>query len=168
VTTVGSTNDFDEPNGVAIDAIGNKWAANLGNNNFTKYAPTGSPTFTYDPADTPPPSSNVPYLTFVGIDGAGNSWLSLQGAACDSTNTVCPGVAEVSGAGMPLSGPGFAIEGFQESATATASSTAIDGSGDVWIVNTYAQSVTELVGAATPVVTPLALAVSSNRLGVRP
>lgn len=168
VTTIGSTNDFDEPNGVAIDANGNKWAANIGNNNFTKYSPTGAPTFTYDPADTPPPSSNVPYLTFVGIDGAGNSWLSLQGAACDGTNTVCPGVAEVSGAGTQLSGPGYAIQGFQPSQSATANSVAIDGSGDVWIANTFSQSVTELVGAAAPVVTPLALAVSSNSLGVRP
>ncbi len=167
VTTVGGTADFYEPNGVAIDANRNVWAANLGNNNFTKYAPIGTPQFTYTQADTPTQPSN-PLLTFVGIDGAGNSWISMQQAACDDTSTVCLGVAEVSGAGTQLSGPGYAIQGFQSSQSATANSVAIDGSGDVWIANTFAQNVTELVGAATPVVTPLALAVSSNSLGVRP
>jgi streptogramin lyase len=163
---LGAT-DFNVPFGVAIAANNNVWVANEGSNDFTKYAPTGTPALTYSAPDTPLQASN-PELTFVGIDGAGNSWLSMQGAACNSSYTVCLGVAEVSGSGTKLSGPGFAIEGFQSSQSATANATAIDGSGDVWIVNTYAHSVTELVGAAAPVVTPLALAVSSNSLGVRP
>jgi streptogramin lyase len=159
--------DFSEPNGVAIDANGSKWVANFGSNDFTRYAPTVIPPVMYSVADAPlPPSS--PTLTFVGIDGAGNSWLSLQDAACSSTST-CLGVAEVSGAGTPLSGPGYIMDGNQPpSQNATASATAIDGSGNVWILNKYAQTVTELIGAAAPVVTPLALAVSSNSLGVRP
>ncbi|MGA7155270.1 MAG: hypothetical protein WBY53_00390 [Acidobacteriaceae bacterium] len=166
MTTVGSSTDYFEPNGVAIDASNDVWTANLGDNNFTKYAPIGSPTFTYLPADTPPTPQYVPQTTFVGIDGAGNSWLSLQAAYCSGSS--CLGIAEVSGAGLQLSGPGFAIQGIQENGLASANSAAIDGSGDVWIVNTYAQSVTELIGAAAPVVTPLALAVSSNSVGVRP
>ncbi len=163
----GNTADFNEPNGVAIDANKNVWAANIGSNDFTKYAPTGTVPFTYSAADTPPLYSNVPVLTFVGIDGAGNSWLSLEGAACSSTS-VCFGIAEVSGGGSQLSGPGFAIDGFQATGSATANATAIDGSGDVWVLDKSAESVTELIGAAVPVVTPLALAVSSNSLGVRP
>ncbi len=34
-------------------------------------------------------------------------------------------------------------------------SVAIDGSGDVWVANTGYTSVTELIGAAAPVVTPI-------------
>jgi streptogramin lyase len=168
VTNLTNTADFFAPNDVAIDASNNAWVANLGSSNFTRYAPFGQPQLLYAPAYTSAPGTSNPTLMFVGIDGSGNSWMSLAGSSCSSNNTVCPGVAEVSGAGIQLSGPGFAIEGFQESGTPTASATAIDGSGDVWVVNTSANSVTELVGAATPVVTPLALAVSNNKLGVRP
>jgi streptogramin lyase len=159
--------DFSDPNGVAIDANGSKWVANFGSNDFTRYAPTVTPPVMYSLAVAPlPPSS--PTLTFVGIDGAGNTWLSLQDAACSSTST-CLGVAEVSGAGTPLSGPGYTMDGNQPPLqNPTANATAIDGSGNVWILNKYAQTVTELIGAAAPVVTPLALGVSSNSLGVRP
>jgi hypothetical protein len=47
-------------------------------------------------------------------------------------------------------------------------SLAIDGSGNVWVSNNTGNSVTEIVGAAAPVVTPLALAVKNNTLGKRP
>jgi hypothetical protein len=44
---------------------------------------------------------------------------------------------------------------------------AIDGSGDVWI-NIDGPYLVEFVGAASPVVTPLAVATATNTLGVRP
>jgi hypothetical protein len=44
----------------------------------------------------------------------------------------------------------------------------IDGSGDVWVVNSSGNSVTELIGAAAPVVRPLASAVVGGTLGTRP
>jgi hypothetical protein len=52
---------------------------------------------------------------------------------------------------------------------------AIDGSGNVWIGNLSGSgaaqatgSITELIGAATPVVTPLSVGVKNNTLGARP
>ena len=45
---------------------------------------------------------------------------------------------------------------------------AVDGSGDVWTDNATGNSVTELIGAATPVVTPLLVGVKSWTLGTRP
>lgn len=159
---------FDSPFSVAIDANKDVWVANNQNYNDVEYIPNGQiPLVPFSP-DTPLSTSSgtPPYLTFVAIDGAGNSWSSLEGAAC-SSSTVCPGVAEMSGAGKQLSGPGYDISG-NENYDADVYATAIDGSGDVWMLNKNAQSVTELVGAAAPVVTPLALAVSSNSLGVRP
>lgn len=171
IANIGPTdnpNPIDLPTGVAIDSSKDVWIANNGNNNFVEYVPSqGMTQLTYDPANNtlPNPYSN-PLLTFVAIDGAGNSWFSLENAACISSS-VCLGVTEVSGAGKPLSGPGYVVGG-NSMGDATANATAIDGSGNVWILNKYAQSVTELVGAAAPVVTPLALAVSSNLVGARP
>jgi hypothetical protein len=159
---------LNAPIGVAIDANKDVWMANNGNNNDVEYIPNQQIPLVYFSPDTPSPTSNgnPPMLTFVAIDGAGSSWASLENAACTSSS-VCLGVAETSGAGKQLSGPGYSI-GSDGGGDATANATAIDGSGNVWVLNKYAQSVTELVGAAAPVVTPLALAVSSNSLGVRP
>jgi hypothetical protein len=44
---------------------------------------------------------------------------------------------------------------------------AVDGSGNVWVVMA-ANNVIEMVGVATPVVTPLSLGVKNNTLGTRP
>jgi hypothetical protein len=44
----------------------------------------------------------------------------------------------------------------------------IDGSGDVWVGNATAQNLTEYIGSAAPVITPLATAASTNKLGTRP
>jgi hypothetical protein len=45
---------------------------------------------------------------------------------------------------------------------------AIDGSGDVWVTNNGNSTVSEFIGAAVPVVTPLAVGVKNNTLGTRP
>jgi len=44
---------------------------------------------------------------------------------------------------------------------------AVDGSGNVWVANGSNNAV-ELIGAATPVVTPIAVALANNTLGARP
>jgi hypothetical protein len=43
----------------------------------------------------------------------------------------------------------------------------IDGAGDIWISNAD-DSLTQYVGAAAPVVTPVALAVKNNQVATRP
>ena len=47
---------------------------------------------------------------------------------------------------------------------------ALDGSGNVWVSggNSFQGSVVEFIGAAVPVVTPLAVGVKNNMLGTRP
>jgi hypothetical protein len=47
-------------------------------------------------------------------------------------------------------------------------SIAIDPSGNVWAPDILGTRVWEFVGAATPVVTPLAVGVKNNMLGTRP
>jgi hypothetical protein len=43
---------------------------------------------------------------------------------------------------------------------------AVDGSGNVWLSTN--SGVIEIIGAATPVVTPIATGVKNNTLGTRP
>ena len=45
---------------------------------------------------------------------------------------------------------------------------AIDGSGNVWVANQNSSILTEIVGAAAPVVTPIVTATRTSKLGLRP
>jgi hypothetical protein len=68
-------------------------------------------------------------------------------------------VAHVSNSGAILSGP----TGF--TGAVGTYGLAVDGSGNVWNLGF---SVYELVGAATPVVTPIAAGVTAKTIGARP
>ena len=101
------------------------------------------------------------------MDGAGNVWISNRG-----TN----GVTELSSNGTILSpvatAPATSPIGFVHPANTTGNQLAIDPSGNVWIANnttnTNANSIFEIVGAAAPTVTPNALALKNNAIGVKP
>jgi streptogramin lyase len=54
------------------------------------------------------------------------------------------------------------------SESATPFGIAIDGSGNLWFTYYADNEIVELVGVATPVVTPLAVAVQSATLGAQP
>ena len=45
---------------------------------------------------------------------------------------------------------------------------AVDGSGNLWSANFDKSNVTEIIGIAAPVVTPLSVGVKNNTLGTRP
>ncbi len=171
--SVPSSVSLNSPNSVAIDAQHNIWIANNGAGNYSngvdEYIAGISNPYIFYTADTPSPSApSAPTLLFAAIDGAGTAWSSLSGAYCFTTTTACVGVSAVSSGGKLLTGPGYTIDGYQSYGSELANATAIDGSGNVWVLNTQAQSVTELIGAAAPVVTPLAVATSTNSLGARP
>jgi streptogramin lyase len=81
--------------------------------------------------------------TEIAIDGSGNVWL---------TNITGASISEFSNAGAPLSpSTGYTASGVLENPT----SVAVDGSGNVWITSAGTNSVVQVIGAATPVVTPL-------------
>jgi hypothetical protein len=44
----------------------------------------------------------------------------------------------------------------------------VDGSGDIWVANSGSYKVTEFIGLATPVVTPLAVGVANATVATRP
>ncbi|WP_160115019.1 beta strand repeat-containing protein [Bryocella elongata] len=93
--------------------------------------------------------------TALAIDGSGRVWI----ANGNSTLSV-------------LNNDGSAATGQTPVASAAAISTpaslTIDSAGSVWIANQGSNTVTEVIGAATPVVAPLANAVSSATVGARP
>jgi hypothetical protein len=153
--------------GVAFDSSGNAWISNIGSttSSVTELNSSGAP------------SGGSPYSGgglsaggsgLIAVDGAGNVWIAnLEGGAAAPN----PGGGSVS----ELSNTGAAISGANGYTGADASGgdpmenpigVAIDPSGNVWV--SCLANVVELVGAATPVVTPLSTAVATAKLGTRP
>ena len=143
------------PWAIAVDGFGNAWVANRYSDSLSEFSSNGdaiSPAAGYTGGGL-----NIPFG--IAIDGTGNIWV---------TNSF---------AGQP--GPLGSVSEFSTNGAAISPSTgytgggmngpwgvAIDASGNVWVGNYLA--VTEFVGAAAPVVTPLVTAVKNNQLGKRP
>ena len=66
-------------------------------------------------------------------------------------------VTELSSSGSILSGPSSYVANVLN----TPAAIAIDGSGNAWIVNNGSNSVSEFVGIASPVLTPIAAGLPS-------
>ena len=144
------------PYAVAIDNSGNFWVTNetggsSGNGSISKFSSGGT-------AATNSPYSDGgvwgPYG--IAIDGAGNVWVAnFGGWSISELNS--------SGTAISPSSTGYAPQ------LISPYSLAIDPSGNVWVAtDNGSASLTELVGAATPVVTPLAAGAKYGQLGVTP
>jgi len=145
--TTGYTANFASPEGIAIDASGNAWIADSGTG-IVEISPTGSYLL------TGLAGGDLDYPNAIAIDGLGNAWVANPGGV----------VVGVSSAGTFLTGNTGYISGLSLGSFTIA----IDGSGNAWLPNNYDNSVTELIGVAAPVVTPLATGVKNNTLGTRP
>jgi DNA-binding beta-propeller fold protein YncE len=141
-------NGLSAPYGLAIDAGGDAWIAD--NSQVTEFTGLGGLA-----AGSPfsPPASPIP--TAVAIDGAGNAWI---------TEVANDSLIEMSNAGAVLSG----ATGIEPNPAVVPEAVAVDGSGNVWYSSTNQGALYELVGAAVPVVTPLAYGVQNNLLGQQP
>jgi hypothetical protein len=159
------------PGGVAIDANGNGWGSNSPSpNNTAEQFPGTFGSGQY--------SGNFGFGFNGGLNGD-------YGVAVDGNDNIW--YANVAGNSVSLfKNLGTATAQAQVSATAISPSLgytaggimsgpkqiAIDLSGDVWVTNTSSSgagySVTELIGAAAPTYTPLALAAKNNKLGAKP
>jgi streptogramin lyase len=136
--------------GVAIDSAAHVWLSDSGNNSVTELNSTGTLVANYTGGGLSTPQG-------LAVDGLGNVWMA---------NNTGKSVTELNNSGAAFS----PSTGFIGGAMSSPFSLAIDGSGNVWVSNnaTGSNSVTEIVGAAAPVVTPLALAVKNKTLGTRP
>lgn len=153
---------------IAADGAGKTWA--LGSNLVSVIPAYGGKGATlqatsYDGGGTSAGgSSGLDFWNARGIalDGAGTAWIANQGG---HTNPVIPpGVLPIA---LSLSDYTAAVSYTSSSLGAGTLRVAVDGAGNVWVLLAD-NSVTEYVGAATPVVMPLALGVQKKKLGAKP
>ena len=141
VSAGGYTGCLNNPGGTAADASGNIWVTSA------TYTPDSGYVCEFSSAGVLSPNSpisggGVSDPEGVAIDGSGNVWVT-NGAS---------GLSEFSSTGSPISpsnGYGYPA--------ATADYIAIDGSGNIWLTRPVSniKFMMEVVGVATPVVTPV-------------
>jgi hypothetical protein len=169
--TATSTTVATAPQSIAIDHAGNVWIGNYSSTAGSVAEIAATSTAVINAAAGSPFSGGglaSPFRSL--IDGLGNVWVTNYKSAAGT-------VSELSSAGAAISpGVGFAHT------YAGAYGLAIDASGNVWIGNgssgaaassTAQGFITEIVGQAAPVVTPLAASLpgaagGTSRLGIRP
>jgi streptogramin lyase len=135
--------DCNGPSGIAIDASSNVWVANYYGSSVSEVSSSG--TLLVDAAT----GGGVDHPQGIAVDGNGTVWVANY-----LTNTL----SEIAGAGSgsagtylsPSSGLGT------DAALSHPYALAIDGSGNIWVSNFANSTLTQFVGAAAPVKTPLA------------
>jgi streptogramin lyase len=165
---------------LAIDSSGSIWVAGMANggntNELVKFSQSGVALGTYPGVGWWPVG--------VAIDGLGKAWVaSYPLYAGTGLNAATGIISEYSSSGEALSGSSGYVGSGLPSRIYEGKSTngeiyepvamAIDGSGDIWLAN--GGGVTELIGVAAPVITPIAAGLptvptsdGTSRLGTRP
>ncbi len=157
---------------VALDSSGNVWYSARGsssNGTVSRISSTGIATLT--PILVPSPLQ--PASIF--IDGLNHVWVAAYNQTTQSTPDV---LLEYSPTGLLLSpSGGYSANGTLSSSPGFPEGIAIDGSGNLWITGSFVSNngatqqnavVTELIGVASPLITPIAVAAGSASLGTRP
>jgi streptogramin lyase len=139
-----SGNNFAAATGVAIDHSNNVWLSDYNTGYLVEFA------------------NNCTYSNSYSVGS------KLQGVAIDGSSNIFTlsgyNLIKLSNSGTVLSGStGFATG----ITTGTITLPAVDGAGDVWFINSN-NSISEVIGIATPVVTPIAAGVKGNTLGYTP
>lgn len=163
------TASFSGEGPFAANASGNVYGCNTSETAFNVYnaSTTTGPMATY--------TATGRCAIAMALDGLGNVW------AVNGTDTG-DFLDELSSTGTALSpASGYtgtsSSEGHTLFAVANANSLAIDGSGNLWVLNEATGSnsntitgnvLVEYVGVAAPVATPLATALQNNKLATRP
>ena len=151
--TGGDTpNTFQYPSGIAIDASNNAWISDFNTGLLTKYNSANVNQNTAGYPSTPLPNT----IYGIALDGSSNVWL---GGGNGSTSGV---LFSLNNAGT-LTSP---AAGYQSQTGVTyykSTSIAVDGSGNIWILDGNG-GLHVTLGAATPVVTPI----TPSALGKRP
>jgi streptogramin lyase len=126
------------PSAIALDDDGAVWVANLNGNSITLLANNGIPISSTDGYT----GGGLSYPVALALDGNGSPWLAnYDGNSITHLSNTGAAISPSTGFTANLSGP-IAI--------------AIDSSGNAWTANHFAATVTEFIGIATPVITPIA------------
>ncbi|MGA2908732.1 MAG: NHL repeat-containing protein [Terracidiphilus sp.] len=137
-----------DPWGIAVDASGNVWVADSSSSTSRISLFGAGGTAISSSTGYTGGGLNVP--EGIAIDGAGNVWVANRGSTATSAPYPDSSISEFNSLGTPLSPSTGYLAGLNISL-----SLAIDGSGNVWTTNANLNTVTEFVGAASPVVTPI-------------
>lgn len=143
------------PFGLAVDSVGGAWVANLNSSSLTHLTSNGTAV-----AGSPYSGAGLSSPVDLAIDGLGNVWLANSGNGS---------VSEFLSTGRAQSGG----SGYGSDMLANPFRVAIDKSGNVWVANLGTARagtgmITQIVGAAAPVVTPASVAIQNNALNQRP
>jgi len=143
------------PFAIAIDSVGGAWVANRIGSSLSRLTSFGDSV-----AGSPYYGAGLNAPVDLAIDGLGNVWLANSGSSS---------VSEFLSTGRAQSGG----SGYGSAALANPFRVALDRSGNVWVANLGTSVVgsgliTQIVGVAAPVVTPLSVAIESNALNQRP
>ena len=157
---------LDQPYSVAVDASNNVWLPDQ----FDPNSLVGFQVSKFTSVTTGAAFGGAGILgpDGVAIDGGGNVWVSNQIRVGSDPGA---GLSELNNNGAAIS----PSTGYLSATLGSASDVAVDSSGNVWVANasvpvTFATSnyIIEFVGAAVPVVTPIATAVKNSTIGARP
>jgi len=146
---VGNAGTSSTLGSVAFDSSGNVWSVTNTNNTLDFLTTGGTGATTYSGGGL-----NAPVA--VAVDGSGYIWVVNSG-----TNTI----SEFNSSGTAQSG----TAGFGSAWLGTSpSAIAIDKTGGLWVTSKTGNSVAHILGAATPVTTPMATAVANGTVGTKP
>jgi hypothetical protein len=163
---------FVATSGNIVDAA-NAYSAIDGSGNL--YVPQGIPNngeFLFTNAGL---YSNVYYApnalydpSSVTIDGDGHVW-TIDNGGGQGGLMVAPNIFEMSKTGANISPAATGYQGTGSNIIVDAAGSGIDGSGNLWLINSLHQStVTEFIGVAAPTITPLSVAVKGAAIATRP
>jgi hypothetical protein len=156
---------------IAVDGSGNAWMSSGFGGAIIEISHAGS--FVSGSSGYTGGGMSLPIC--VAIDGAGNAWVTNYTGTFPSLTGIT--LVELSNSGSVLSGASGYLNAplvaFEQNAV---NPTALDGSGNIWLANNGTNnSVTEVIGAAVPVITPISAGLPStfasngtSSLGTRP
>ena len=147
------------PQGMAIDSVGNVWAANQFSDGVVELKPNGQPA-----ARSPYRAKSLLGSWGLAIDGKDRVWVGGFGRPsimelCGRQVSACPPGSKTGSLISPA-------KGFTSAAMQRFTAVAIDSSGNVWGAHNYSSSepirdfvggngLYEIIGAAAPVKTPM-------------
>ncbi len=156
--TAYSGGGLTSPVGIAIDASSNTWMTDLNLGQIAKLGPTGSPIT----SSAGYSGGGITGSNGDAIDGSGNLWVA---------NSAGNSLSQLKANGSAVT----PAAGYQGGLLASPTAIALDGAGNVWLANSapvsssgLAITVTEFIGLASPVVTPISLGLHNSKLGQRP
>jgi CSLREA domain-containing protein len=144
--TGGGLGTVSAPGTIAFDHSGNAWIASAGG--VSEFNLDGTPV-----SSSAYTGGGIASPVALAVDGAGYVWIANANAT----------VSVLNNAGAAVSG----ASGYPTTGTGTPGGLTIDLSGNVWMANKTTGTVTEMIGAATPVA-PVSTALQNGTMGAKP